>query len=212
MVLKSTNDIERLLSDEELYLLEEELENEENEAEPSEAKSVPSDGELEPFGDAMDLYLLECRRTRLLTGDEEKTLGSSIEDGRFLSEIDQELETKNGYPPSEIELLLELIRRLGQSSSLLKAVSKHLELQPRGRLLETVLNPLLRKAIDGLINERFLRAMARANGTTEAQTMRSLVDLSLVSRLIPWNVIQGLSETSSVYKLKTGRWFTQIPG
>src|SRR4030042_3332122 len=113
MVLKSADDIEQLLADEEMYNLDEDTDSE-NEFP---VKSAPAGGDVEPIGDSMDLYLLECRRTRLLTGDEEKTLGRSIKDGRYISEMDKELVAKNGYPPSETDLLLELIRRLCQASS-----------------------------------------------------------------------------------------------
>ena len=78
MVLKSADNIEQLLSDEESYMLDEDIDEERGF--PG-GKSVPTGGDVEPIGDAMDLYLLECRRTRLLSADEEKVLGSSIEDG-----------------------------------------------------------------------------------------------------------------------------------
>jgi RNA polymerase primary sigma factor len=202
MVLKSADNIERLLTDEELYMLEEELETEEDEEEPPEAKSIPSYGDTEPFGDSMDLYLLECRRTRLLSASEEKVLGSSIEDGRFLSEIEQELETKNGYPPPEVDITLELMRRLSQSGLLLETVYKHLKLQPTRVLAETVQNSELRRAIDGQIDQRLLTAVKRASRASEAEAMQSLVEFSLVTRLIPWDAVRGIAETGSIAKLK----------
>jgi RNA polymerase sigma factor (sigma-70 family) len=199
MVLKSADNIEQLLSDEELDMLEEELDSED---EFSEAKSVPAGGDVEPLGDSIDLYLLECRRTRLLNADEEKVLGSLIEDGRFISEIDQKLVPKNGYPSSDVDLLLELLRRLSHLGSLLRMVRKHLELGSSGKLSESVLNPKLRQAIDGQIDQHLLSAVVRAGGTSEAKAMQNLVELSLITRLIPWHIIQGLEETGSTAKLK----------
>src|SRR4030042_247416 len=198
MVLKSADDIERLLADEEMYNLDEDMGSEDE----FPVKSVPAAGDGEPIGDSMDLYLLECRRTRLLTGDEEKTLGSSIEDGRYISEMDQELVAKNGYPPSETDLLLELIRRLCQSSSLLNMASRHLKLQVNGGVLKKVLAPELRSAIDGQIDQHLSGAISQATGATEAQTVQDLVELSLITRLIPWHIIRGLEETGSIAELK----------
>jgi RNA polymerase primary sigma factor len=198
MVLKSADDIERLLADEEMYNLDEDTDSENEFPE----KSVPTGGDVEPIGDSMDLYLLECRRTRLLTGDEEKTLGSSIEDGRYMSEMDQELAAKNGYPPSETELLLELIKRLCQSSSLLNMASRHLKLQVNGGVLKKVLAPELRSAIDGQIDQHLSGAISQATGATEAQTVQDLVELSLITRLTPWHIIRGLEETGSIAELK----------
>ncbi len=202
MVLKSADNIEQLLADEELYMLEEDLEPEEDEQELPEAKNIPSDGELEPFGDAMDLYLLECRKTRLLNASEEKVLGRAIEDGRFLSEVEQGLETKNGYPASEVDISLELMRRLSRSGWLVETVYKHLKLQPTRVLTDTILNPELRRAIDGQIDQRLLTAVKRAGGTSEAEATKNLVEFSLVTRLIPWDAVGGIAEARTISKLK----------
>jgi RNA polymerase primary sigma factor len=199
MVLKSADNIEQLLADEELYMLDEEADSA---GEFPEVKNIPAGVDIEPFGDAMDLYLIECRRTRLLTANEEKTLGSSIEDGRFLSEIDRELVAKNGYPPSEVDLLLELIRRLCQSGSLLAMASKYFKLRVNGELTKTVLNPILRNAIDGQIDQRLAGAISQASGASEARTVQDLTELSLITKLIPWHMIKGLAEAGSIAKLK----------
>jgi len=203
MVLKSTNDIEKLLSDEELFILDEELESEENEEDgegASEAKRAPANVEIEPLGDAMDLYLLECRKTRLLSGDEEKVLGSAIEDGRFIFEIEDELAAKNGGP-SEIYVTLELMHRLIRLSSTLKMVSRRLNLEPTARLIDTLSNSSLRQAIDGQIDLNLLADIARSSRTTETKVMKRLVELSLVTRLIPWKAIQDVRQTSSLDRL-----------
>jgi RNA polymerase sigma factor (sigma-70 family) len=200
MVLKSTNDIEKLLSEEDLFILDEELENEEDGEELSEAKRAPAVGEPEPFGDAMDLYLLECRKTRLLSGDEEKVLGSAIESGRYLSEIEAELAEHNGGA-SEIHVTLELIRRLIRLGSTLKILSRRLKLEPAVRLMDMVLDQRLRQAIDGQIDLNLLADIARSGRTTEAKAMKKLIDLSLVTRLIPWKAIQDVSQTSSLDRL-----------
>jgi RNA polymerase sigma factor (sigma-70 family) len=200
MVLKSTDDIEKLLSDEELHVLEEGLESEEL----SESKNVPSEGEPEPIGDAMDLYLLECRKTRLLSADEEKILGSAIEEGRFLSDVEQTLAAKSGYDPSLIDILVELIRRFSRSGLLYETTIKYLGLRSRDGLVKNVLKPELRQSIDGQIGPGVLNKVVRAGRATEGQATSKLVEFSLITRLIPWNVIQGLAETGSFSKLKRG--------
>ncbi|MGD0353548.1 MAG: sigma-70 family RNA polymerase sigma factor [Dehalococcoidia bacterium] len=198
MVLKSADNIEQLLAGEELYILDEGIGEE---GEFPGGKSVPTGGDVEPIGDSMDLYLLECRRTRLLTANEEKTLGSSIEDGRYLSEIDQELEAKNGYPPSETDLLLELMRRLCRTGSLLRKVSGYLKLRLNEGIQKTALNSKLRGAIDGKIDEHLLDAISRATGSNEVKALHDLTELSVVTRLIPWNIVRGWATCSSITEL-----------
>lgn len=199
MVLKSADNVEKLLSDEELYMLDEKIDSED---EFPEGKNVPTGGDVEPIGDSMDLYLVECRRTRLLSADEEKRLGSSIEDGGYLSQIDQELVDKNGYPPSETDLLLELMKRFCQSGSLLRMVCRHLKLQLSEGISKTVLNSKLRRGIDSKIDQHLSDAVARASGASEVQTVQDLIKLSLVTRLIPWHIIRGVAEASSIAELE----------
>src|SRR4030042_426703 len=186
MVLKSADNIERLLSNEELYMINEEIDDED---ELPGGKNVSTGGDVEPIGDAMDLYLLECRRTRLLSADEEKVLGSSIEDGAYLARLDQEFEAKKGYPPSETELLLELMRRLCRTGSLLRRVSGYIKLQLNEGISKTVLNSKLRGAIDGKIDEHLLHDIPRATDSNEVATAQDLIELSLITRLIPWHLM-----------------------
>jgi len=203
MVLKSTNDIEKLLSEEELLILEDELDNEESEddgTEEAETKQAGLTGELEPFGDSMDLYLLECRKTRLLRADEEKVLGSAIEAGRYLLETEEHLAHENGGA-SEVYITLELLHRLVKSSPTLKIVSKRLKLEPAEKLVDTMLHPGLRQAIDGQMAPDLLAAVARSGRTSETQAMKRLVELSLVTRLIPWTAMEEIWQTRSMDRL-----------
>ena len=199
MVLKSADNVEKLLSDEELYMLDEKIDSED---EFPEGKNVPTGGDVESIGDSMDLYLVECRRTRLLSADEEKRLGSSIEDGGYLSQIDQELVDKNGYPPSETDLLLELMKRFCQAGSLLQMVCRHLKLQLNEGLSKVVLNSKLRRAINSKIDQHLSGAVARATVASEVQTVQDLIKLSLVTRLIPWHIIRGVAKANSIAELK----------
>jgi RNA polymerase primary sigma factor len=201
MVLKSADNIEQLLVDEELYMLDEELDSDDGFAE---VKSVPEGGDVEPFADSMDLYLIECRKTRLLTADEEKTLGSAIEDGRYLSEIEQELATTNGHTRSETDLLLELLNRLCRSGSLLAMASRHLKVPLNRGLPKTVTDLRLRGAIDSQIDPNLSVAISQATGGSEVHAVQDLVELSLITRLIPWHIIRGLEETGSIAKLRRG--------
>jgi RNA polymerase primary sigma factor len=199
MVLKSRDDIEQLLSDEDLYMLDEELEGGD---ELPEFKSIAPAGDVEPFGDAMDLYLLECRKTHLLSASEEKILGSRIEERRFLFEIEQGLGWEGDSPPPEIDTTLELMRRLCGLAPVLDVAARYLKLEPNVSLSAKILDPVLRQAIDGQIDQHLLSAVARARKISESQAIKEVVDLSLVARLIPWNVVQDLPEARSIAKLE----------
>jgi len=199
MVLKKVENIEEILSDKELYINDEEIDSE---GELPEVKDVPSGGEVEPLGDSIDLYLAECGQTPLLNAEEEKALGGSIEDVKYLSQLEQDLGDKHGLPPSEIDLLFELTKRFFQSNVLFEALCLYLDLQQTDGIAKTALAPNLRNAIDGPIDQQLSSAIAPVIGASESQTTQELIQLSLNIRLIPWHIIAGLVEQNSLAELE----------
>ncbi len=195
MVLKSAENMGQFLSDEELLPFNQETGSE---GEFPYVKNIPTGGEFEFLGDSIDLYLAECSQTPLLNAKEEKTLGSWIEDGKYLSRLEQELFDKYGFTPSETDLLLELTRHFSQSGSLFKMLCKHLGLKLTEGIAKTALHSKLRHAIDGYIDQTLSGAIAHATGASEAQTTQGLIQLSLSSRLIPWTIMADLVEAKSI--------------
>ena len=195
MVLKSAENIEKLLSDSELHLVNEDVGSRD---ELSYVKNTFPGGGLDLFDDPIDLYLAECSRTPLLTAREEKTLGSRIEDGKYLSQLEQELVDRNGLPPSETDLLLELARHFAESGILFETLCQQLGIKLTEGIAKAATHSKVRRAIDGKIEQNLSSAIADATKTDEAQTTQGLVELSLSSRLIPWHLITGAGETNSI--------------
>lgn len=194
MVLKSAGNMEQFLSDAELRLGNEDGSDEQF----SYFKSTAPGGETDFFEDSLDLYLAECSQTPLLNAKEEKTLGSWIEDGKYLSQLEQELVDRNGLPPSETDLLLELTRRFSESGTLFETLCKHLGIKLTKGIVKAASHSKLRRTIDGQIDQRLSDDIAHATGTSEPQTTQGLIQLSLSSRLIPWPITAGLGETNSI--------------
>jgi RNA polymerase primary sigma factor len=63
------------------------------------------------------------------------------------------------------------------------------------------LNSKLRGAIDGKIDEHLLDAISRATGSNEVKALHDLTELSVVTRLIPWNIVRGWATCSSITEL-----------
>ncbi len=195
MVLRSTENTEQFLSDGELNPFNDNTGSDED---FHYVKSIPQSGEYEFLGDSIDLYLAECSQTPLLNAREEKMLGSWIEDGKYLSKLEQEMVAQNGLPPSETDLLLELTRRFSQSGQLLETLCKHLGIKLTAGIAKAASHSKLRRAIDSQIDQQLSSAIENATGVSEAQTTQGLIQLSLSSRLIPWHIIAGLAETNSI--------------
>src|SRR4030042_4710484 len=50
--------------------------------------------------DSIDIYLAECAQTNLLNAQEERLLGCQIEDGKYLSQLEEAWNAEHGVQPS----------------------------------------------------------------------------------------------------------------
>jgi RNA polymerase primary sigma factor len=98
-------------------------------------------------------------------------------------------------------LLLALVERFCQKRLLFQALCQHLSLATTEGVVETVLTPGMRCAIDGSIDGGLIRAAAQSTGTGDAQIEKNIIELSLDSRLIPWHMIGENRRFASVHEL-----------
>lgn len=196
MVLENVETVEQVLSeDEELDLAVDEIGPQE---EAPELEIAPFLGTSEVGSDSMNLYFAECGRTPLLSAEEERMLGSQVEDGQYLSQLEQEWEAKYGARPAATDLFFELAERLCQARPLIEALCEYLGLSPHASVTEKMLEPDLRCAIDGHIDQHLLGTIAQRTGRSQNQTLHALIQLSLDSRLIPWHVLGRAGQRSSI--------------
>ena len=194
-VLENVKDKEQVyFEDEELHLAGEESDREE---ELSELEITPQKRELELSDDLLDLYLDEVGQTRLLNAEETKMLAGQIEDGKHLARLEEDWIAENGAQPSEIDLLLVLVERLSKASALFDALYQFLELPAHGNIAERVSHPDLRRTIDGNIDQHLSNDIAKITSASQTKTERELIELSLDSRLIPWQMIEEAGGKSS---------------
>lgn len=168
------------------------------EGELSEVEVGPSKGKVEPIGDPMSLYFAECGQTPLLSAEEERGLGSRVEEGEYVAELEREWLAEYGIRPAATDLLLALVERFCQSRELFEALCDYLGLASDESVADKVSESDLRCAIDGHVDEHLLDAMAQTTGEGEAPTLQALIQLSLDSRLIPWHILGSAGQTSSM--------------
>jgi len=148
--------------------------------------------------DSIDLYLAECAQTDLLNADEEKLLGCQIEDGKYLSQLEEEWVIKHGVQPSAADILLALVKRFSKLGRLFDAVARYLEITSPHSIMEKALHPQLRDAIDGQIDENLCTDISKITGATQTQIKSELIQLSLTTRLIPWQIMADAAKSTSV--------------
>jgi RNA polymerase primary sigma factor len=150
---------------------------------------VAQRSEIEAGEDILGLYFADVGQTPLLDADGEKRLGSQIEEGKHLARAEEEFASPDGATPGAVELLLALTERVNRSWSLVEAVGEYLGLPPGGSVVDKITHPELRRAIDGHIEEQLSAGVAEATGEDQAAIEADLVQLSLDSRLMPWDLM-----------------------
>jgi len=196
MISVNAGSIDRILpEDEESHPVSQTIDYEE---ELSEVEVGPSKGEVEFIGDPMSLYFAECGQTPLLSAEEERALGSRVEEGEYVAELEREWLAEYGIRPAATDLLLALVERFCQSRGLFEALCDYLGLASDESVADKVSESDLRRAIDGHVDEHLLDAMAQTTGEGEAPTLQALIQLSLDCRLIPWHILGSAGQASSM--------------
>jgi len=195
-VLENVKDREQVSSgDEDLYLAGEEVGQE---AEFSKLEITPQKRKVELDEDTLNLYFDEVGQIPLLHGEETKILTSQIEDGKHLVRLEKDWIAEHGAQPSAIDLLLASVERFSQARLLFETLYQYLELPSHGSIAEKVSNPDLRRAIDGNIDQNLSSAIAKITGVSQTRIEKSVIELSLDSRLIPWHIIEEAGQKSSL--------------
>jgi RNA polymerase primary sigma factor len=195
-VLENVKDREQVSSrDEELHLAGEEIGQEE---ECSELDITPQKRKVELGEDSLNLYFAEVGQTPLLNDEETKMLASQIEDGKHLVRLEKDWIAGHGAQPSAIDLLLDLAKRLSRARLLFEALCQYLKLPSQGSIAEKVSHPELRRAIDGNIEQSLSSAISKITGLSPTRIEKSVIELSLDSRLIPWHIMEEAGQNSSL--------------
>jgi RNA polymerase primary sigma factor len=195
-VSENVKDREQVSSeDEELHLADEEAGQEE---EFSELEITPQKRELELGEDLLNLYLDEVGQTPLLNVEKTKILTSQIEDGKHLVRLGEDWIAEHGAQPSAIDLLITLAERFSRECLLFETLYEYLELPSRRSIAEKVSHPDLRRAIDGNIDQHLSSAIAKITGASQTRIEKTVIELSLDSRLIPWHIMEEAGRKSSL--------------
>jgi len=195
-VSENVKDREQVSSEDKvLHLAGEESGQEE---EFSELEITPQKRELELGEDSLNLYLDEVGQTPLLNAEEERVLGSQIEEGKHLSRLEKDWLAEHGAQPSAIDLLLALAERFSRARLPFETLYQYLELPSRGSIAEKVSHPDLRRAINGNIDQHLSSAIAKITVASQTRIEKTVIELSLDSRLIPWHIIEEAGRKSSL--------------
>jgi RNA polymerase primary sigma factor len=195
-VLENVEDREQVSPEgEDLYLPDEEFING---AELPELQIIPQERKVELDEDSLNMYFAEVGQTPLLNDEAVKILTGQIEDGKHIIRLEKDWIAEHGAQPSAIDLLLALAGRVSRTYSLLETLYQYLELPSHESIAEKVSQPELRRAIDDKIDQNLSNAVAKITGASQTRIEKSIIELSLDSRLVPWDIIAEAGRENSV--------------
>jgi len=132
----------------------------------------------------------------LLTGRDEKTLARRIEEGKRIAEIKRELE-KQGKDTSAAQILLAMLRQVGQATDVIINVQEYLELPPKAKFRDIVSNEKLRAGIDGVIDQELVASIIKKTEMEAPQIEQQLMSLSVNSALLPPKLLDVIGKKAS---------------
>jgi len=148
--------------------------------------------------DPVRMYLHEIGRVHLLTAETEKVLAKKLEEGKCINEIRQDYLQEYGKSPSAIEIILTMLKKLGQTSTIIHLLQKQLGLTPTVSFIETISNAKLRGSINNEINQQIVQAIANQMDKSIPETERLLINLSVNINLLPKEILNAIGDSVSL--------------
>ncbi len=133
--------------------------------------------------------------------DEERQLGSQMEDETYLKRLENDWINYHGTRPTGENLVLWLSERLKHVESLFNEVCLYLGIGSPVIVIERLRHPKLRQAIDSFIEPELVKAISTAMGMGERKAYQELVRFSLDSRLMPWHLLKELATKQTLGEL-----------
>ena len=143
--------------------------------------------------DPVRLYLHEIGKVHLLTADDEKRLARMIEIGKRASDIRRQLQ-QAGLFPTSTEIMIEVVRQLGEAAPLIHVLREALELEPMDKLAASITDTNLLDRITGVVDQLMIQSIAETMEWTPQETEQNIIALSAACAVITPEVVQEIDE------------------
>ncbi|MBI2851315.1 MAG: RNA polymerase sigma factor RpoD [Chloroflexi bacterium] len=148
--------------------------------------------EQEVADDPVRLYLHEIGKVHLLTAKDERILAQKIEAAKHIRDIKRAYQEKNGKAPLATDVILEMLRQISQSASVIPMLQEQLNLQLTNNFKKSIADPKLCHSIEDVLDQQLIQVMAGKTGNFLPETERMLIGLSLNCSLLPETVLGGV--------------------
>lgn len=144
------------------------------------------------------LYLSEMGQTPKINANKEKELGSQIERGKYLTQVENELKERFDGELLAADTLIELLERFAEAGKIFDAVCDHCRLDFAISIAQRATDPALHAAIDGFLEPSLINHITAVTGIDYTEAEQSLIRLSLNKQLINWDLIGEASEKNNI--------------
>ena len=148
--------------------------------------------------DPVRMYLREIGRVHLLTAKDERTLARRMECSIQIKSLEKELTIQDGWPPKAYEIVLLLLRRLGQAASLTDALARRVGLPGTMTLWHLRSHPEVLATIDSEINLEMVAELEIELEYPAEDLRKDLLRLSVNSRIVPPDVFDIIGEETAI--------------
>jgi len=158
--------------------------------------------EQEIADDPVRIYLHEIGRVSLLTAANEQVLARKIAWGKRIAEIKEDFLHRYGRYPSATEIILAMLKEIGQDATIIHLILEQLDLTPTASFKETISSAKLRDSIDGEINQQLIQTITQQTGKSIPETEQLLINMSLNTNLLPEEIIDAIGDSVSLTNIE----------
>ena len=161
----------------------------------------------EVLDDPVRMYLREIGRVQLLTSQDERVLARSMEGGKQLDVLEEQLRDGSGRPVPAWEMSIALLKRLVNAEPLVMSLGRRLGICQELTLFAIITNKEVRDAIDVLLDPELMERVAGDLDREMLDVAKAIIQLSLDSWVLPpesANVFGDCSLSELRVKLEEG--------
>ena len=158
--------------------------------------------ESEVTDDPVRMYLREIGGVDLLTAEDERVLARAMELERHLDDIEATLSEPQGRVPRASAVVKEILSRLARQQAAASAICRFVGLRGDMPLSVIMTDPELRALIDGPDNEQLIKYMHDTLQINLEEVQPTLVQVSVLSRLLPIEVLNALEGDPTLKQLQ----------
>ncbi|MFC1869972.1 RNA polymerase sigma factor RpoD [Chloroflexota bacterium] len=148
--------------------------------------------------DPVRMYLHEIGRVHLLSAEDEKDLAKKMEAGKRINEIKTSWLRKYGLPSSAAEVMLTILKELGQSAIIIRLLQTQLDLVQTDNFMESILDAKLQNGICNEIDQQLVQTIAREMGTSLPEAEQGLIDLAINIDQMPKEILNAIGDNVSI--------------